>query len=211
MTDIHCHILYGLDDGAQTQEESYAMLLAAQSAGFDHIVATPHAKHFPYDMALAQARFAQVSETAAGLGVSLRLGFEVHWHILQYMSADEIAPFCTQGSDMLLIEFHMKGGVPDNMIRRLRDLQRDGYPLIIAHPERYEFVQRDIGIAEMWHEMGASLQLDARELCGAPFHKARRTAEKLLKRGLYDYYATDAHCAQDYRLFTKAVQKHGLL
>jgi protein-tyrosine phosphatase len=94
--------------------------------------------------------------------------------------------------------------LPKNMMKGIFALQRAGLQVIIAHPERYECVQKEMSITNEWQEMGCWLQLDANVLTTLPLDPARRCAMKLLKQKIYHCYASDAHCEGDYIRFHKA-------
>lgn len=206
MIDIHSHILFGIDDGARDAGESRDMLAAARAADVDHIVATPHVRRPNYDLELARQRRAAVADMAAAYGVRVDLGFELNWNALITLEETEYASFCFEGTKRLLLEFSLaQRELPiehDQMIYRL---QRCGFEIIIAHPERYRFVQSDFSIAERWRDMGCALQIDAICLLRAYEPRSKITAKRLYKAGLYDYLASDAHCAADYARFGRAI------
>ena len=207
MTDIHSHILYGVDDGAQSLRESLAMLDAARQAGITRIIATPHLRERIYDGALIRKRYEELLPYALQRGMQLSLGTELHWCIIEGDGMENLRPFCLGDGTTLLIEFSMRGPMPTQMIKVLRAIQERGYQIIIAHPERFAFVQKDPSIARMWSEMDCALQLDVCELEGGLFSQSRTCAKRLLREGLYDYFASDAHCAADYRKFAKAEKR----
>ncbi len=206
MLDRHCHILYGMDDGAADREESIAMLIAAKAAGVTDIVVTPHVNDLRFDFCLAQERKADLAEYAKSLGILLQMGSEVNWCALsQLLTQDNPALYCREGTNEILIEFNLKGEMPRDMIKKIFALQRQGLQVIIAHPERYEHVQKETRIAKEWRDMGCFLQLDANVLLLPVFNPSRHSAVAMLTQGMYQSVASDAHCARDYELFSKAV------
>jgi protein-tyrosine phosphatase len=206
MLDGHCHILYGMDDGAADFEESIAMLIAAKDAGVTGIVATPHVNNLRFDFCLAEERKTELAEYAKHLGIRLQLGSEVSWRILSQLLAEEnITRYCREGTNEILIDFHLKGEMPGDMIKKIFALQRQGLQVVIAHPERYERVQKEIRIAKDWLDMGCCLQLDANVLLLPVFDPGRRSAVAMLKQGMYQSVVSDAHCARDYERFSKSV------
>lgn len=206
MTDIHCHILYGLDDGAQSLQESKRMLSAARKMGIERMIATPHVKHMPYDLEEAKARYREVREYAAQKGIELNLGFEVHWNALHALKEQELDQYCFQGTRTMLVEFSLSADeLPQDHDQMIYRVQREGLHIIIAHPERYRFVQKDLFHAERWKDLGCDLQLDAICLMRAYEPMSKITARKLLKANRYDFFASDAHCAEDYEAYSKAL------
>jgi len=206
MLDGHCHILYGMDDGAADREESIEMLIAAKAAGVTDIVATPHVNNLSFDFRLAEERKADLAEYAKHLGIRIQLGSEVSWRALsQLLTQDNPARYCREGTNEVLIDFNLKGEMPRDMIKNIFALQRQGLQVIIAHPERYERVQKEVRIATEWLDMGCWLQLDANVLLLPVFYSSRRSAVALLKQEMYQSVASDAHCARDYERFSKSV------
>jgi len=205
MVDMHSHILFGVDDGARNITESREMLAAAKSVGVNRIIATPHARVDHFDRRLVDERYAELREVAAKKGIALRLGYEVHWNLVLALDGSEYADFCMANTHQMLLEFSLSADeLPQNHDQVIYRLQRSGISIIIAHPERYRFVQQDCSVAERWIDMGCRLQLDAVCLLRSREPKCKATARRLLNAEMYQYAASDAHCAKDYDDFGKA-------
>lgn len=91
--------------------------------------------------------------------------------------------------------------------RAIYTIQGKGVDIVIAHPERYKPVQEDIDVAREMREMGCRLQLSANFVEGGIFNPRRRTATALLKNGLVDYLASDAHRVEHYATYLKALKE----
>lgn len=206
MLDKHCHIIYGIDDGAGDLKESIAMLHAAKTAGVTGIVATPHVLDEIFDFQLAITRRDTIRDHAEELGIQLVLGAEVHWNALTRIPLDLIAQYCIENTNEILVEFNLYGDLPYDMTRRIYELQRQGLTVLIAHPERYQFVKKKFTIALDWQEMGCLLQLDANSLLLPLWSATRNSAIAMLKRGMYACYASDAHNADDYMCLSRATE-----
>ncbi len=206
MRDPHSHVLFGVDDGAQTRQESMDMLKAAKAAGVDAIVATPHIREMNAPWELIKERYALVRQDAAALGIELTLGAEVHWRILSGLSPEDAGKYCFEGTRKLLMEFGMHTK-PMDAHRKIYELQREGLEIIIAHPERYQYVQKDIRIALDWQAMGCTLQIDALELMGGPLCASRRCAEKLMRQNFSGMFGSDAHSVADYKQFGRIAKR----
>jgi len=204
MLDKHCHIIYGIDDGAADLKESIAMLHTAKTAGVTGIVATPHVYDETFDFQLAITRKDMIRNQAEELGIQLMLGAEVHWNALTRIPLDLIGQYCIENTNEILIEFNLHGDLPYDMTRRIYKLQRQGLTVLIAHPERYECVKNKFTIALDWLEMGCLLQLDANSLLMPLWSATRNSAIAMLKRGMYACYASDAHNADDYMRLSRA-------
>lgn len=205
MIDIHSHILPGIDDGARDARESAEMLKEAATAGISILYATPHAKRRA-DWQAIHAAYEATAPVALRYGIQLRLGFEVLYDLLIRLGPDELPYYCYQNSKTLLIEFHTQI-TPQRWEYTLSGLKQAGYRVIIAHPERYRFIQDKLAIAMELRRYGAMLQLDAESLAAKPWDKARRTAQRLLEEGQLSFIASDAHDPDGYRLYGTLRQK----
>lgn len=205
MVDIHSHVLPGIDDGARDARESEEMLKEAAASGVSILYATPHAKK-RVDRQATQAAYEATAAQALRYGIRLRLGFEVLYDLLVRLDPDEMPHYCYQNSKTLLLEFHTHI-IPHRWEYTLSGLKQAGYQVIIAHPERYRFIQDKPAIAMEMRGYGAMLQLDAGSLAAKPWDKARRTAQRLLEEGQVSFIASDAHEPEGYRLYGTLRQK----
>ena len=101
-----------------------------------------------------------------------------------------------------------EGALMPNWASILMDLTEAGLHPVIAHPERYRYIQNDIDCAAQIRSYGCDLQIDARALVGLPLTAEQRCAQRLLREGLCDHIASDAHRPEDYGHFEKALAKH---
>lgn len=206
--DIHSHILPGVDDGSRSLTETEEMLSAAKAAGINAIIATPHV----YSLAKGQAEIAQAFQTSAEactqMGVRLIQGYECNYRTLLEGDAEQLLPYCIQGTQVLLLEPPNKF-LPESWEERILGLQRAGMDVVIAHPERCAAFQEDMGCAVRMLEIGCEMQVSAADLYAGLLSKMRKCAVALLKAGMIGYIASDAHCTEDYRLYEKAICQYG--
>lgn len=205
MFDIHCHILFDVDDGSRDLAESQAMLHAARNSGIDRIVCTPHCRdsHFDYDRIVEH--YDVLAAYAQHIGIGMALGFEVYWEKLSEIGTEHAPLLCIEDTNLLLLEFS-PAFMPANWQRVIFDLQGMGIQPIIAHPERYRAVQRDIEVAAEMKRMGCLLQLSANFSSGGMRSQSKKAALRLLEEDLIDYVASDAHCPEDYQDYRKAIK-----
>lgn len=205
MRDIHCHILPGVDDGARDLRESLEMLRAAQAAGVTSIVCTPHCRDPYFDYDRMWAAFEEL-RTHAG-GFPLQMGFEVAHNKLVELGVQAWAPYlCFEGSNEFLLELDPACTEHDfrEYERTIFELQGMGYTVIIAHPERYRAIQRDIELAERLLQQGCILQASADFLAGGRFGKEKKPAKRMFERNWYRYIASDAHNPAHYEYLARA-------
>ena len=184
---------------------SEAMLKEAAKSGIDHIVCTPHCRWDNFDKALVESQFDRLCDYADKLDMKLTLGYEVYWKKLSELGVEEAPNLTFENTNVILYELST-GSLPPNWQSRVFELQGMGLQPIIAHPERYAAVQKDIDVAFEMKESGCLLQLSANFVDGGFRDKRKKTAIELLRNGLVDYVASDAHRPEDYLDYREALQ-----
>lgn len=196
MIDIHCHALYGVDDGAKDLEESLAMLRDAKEQGMKALILTPHLRHgmFPYPKERILRHFKTLEPKANALGLTLYLGCEHH---ISSQALDELQKgvcFSLAEGDWVLAEYSFE--TPYSEIKAsLRELVSCGYIPVIAHAERYHCFQKTPESLRELSDAGAMIQLNADSILGIAGRMEAKTARKLLKVQLAHFVASDAHGA----------------
>ncbi len=197
--DLHAHYLPALDDGATDREMSLQMLRAIASLGFSDLFATPHQRagmFMPARPAIDGAfQTAQADATAAGLTAKLGLGAENFWDDVLIRRTREKAVPSYDGGPAFLFEIPTQL-LPPNLENELFQLRVSGQLPVMAHPERYAPIQRDISLAE---KLGrhAALMVDLGALDGAHGRAEMKTAQRLVLEGLATAAASDIHRPAD--------------
>lgn len=209
MRDIHCHILPGVDDGAQTLQDSLNMLEAAKAAGVTSIVCTPHCRSPYFDYNKMWDAFDLLQDHAGGF--PLQMGFEVNHVKLMSLGIEWAQYLHFDKSNEFLLELQPQASKLDfqEYERTIFQLQGMGYEVIIAHPERYQLIQKDPEVARRLIRMGCKLQASADFIAGGRFGKEKRPAKKMFAEGMYTYIASDAHNVKHYSYLAKACKKFG--
>ncbi|MDD3401059.1 MAG: hypothetical protein PHT58_05470 [Eubacteriales bacterium] len=208
--DMHCHILYGVDDGASTREESLRMLDVAAHGGITQIMATPHFRGRWNNRELVHQTFDDLVVEAKQRGIILMLGSEF---FIREFDRDNIEyiknELCFENSNTILLELSSFTSI-DDARDVIYPLQRNGMKVIIAHPERYKEIQHRPVLHEEYLIMNCELQLSADCFALPSWSIRRRTAKALFKANAYALVASDAHSAADYERFLVSVKKYGL-
>ena len=198
MFDLHCHILPGLDDGAQSLDDSLEMAAIAAHSGVKYIFATPHCntrseqKNFRSEELIEAYKALQAELDEAEIPVKILSGAEIlaRGDFEAHLEADDFMTL--NASRYLLIEFYFDESI-DYMERCLRAVEEANMIPVIAHPERYFCVQRSPELAQLWAEHGRLLQLNKGSLLGELGEAAYLTGALLLRRGAVSVIASDAH------------------
>ena len=211
MRDMHCHILPGVDDGARNMEESIAMFTAARRAGVTSITCTPHCRE-PYFDYIPMWRAFRAFEREVHMlepGFPLQMGFEVNYDTFMKLGMDWAERLHFDGSNEFLLELSVDASPVrfGDYERTIFQLQGKGYDVIIAHPERYAAIQRDIDLAYELVHMGCKLQASADFLRGGRLGRECRPAMRMIKDGLYAYVASDAHTPEHYAYLKRVLDR----
>lgn len=197
LTDIHQHLLWGIDDGADSREIMYSMLREAQRQGIKTVVATSHARPGlqPFDMGLYTERLteAQCFCKTEDLGICVLPGAEIAWTHQTPLALRQGRIPTMGGTDYVLLELwrNISWQAAQDAVKQLT---RAGYCPVLAHPERYlAFIRSPKKTLQFRNETGAMLQLNADTVLFPRNYWERRFTEYLLKEGAVDAIASDAH------------------
>ena len=190
MIDIHCHILYGIDDGARTKQEAIDLLKQQKELGFNEIVLTPHYIENTEFEATIEKKEELIKELEEETDVKLYIGNEVYFSDKTINLLDKVSTL--NNSKYLLIELPMSSKIKD-LEEMIFDLTVNKIVPIIAHPERYSYVQDDIKYLDHLKELGVLFQVNYGSLIGKYGKKCEKTAKKLLKKNYISFMGTDIH------------------
>ena len=187
--DRHSHILFGVDDGIRTIEDSLQAIALHETLGITDLWCTPHImEDVPNTTPGLQARFEELRQAYKG-GVRLHLAAE-------YMM-DNLLEERLEGRDLLTMEDNMllletsTLNPPYGYKEILRKIMSAGYRPLLAHPERYRYMSDD-DYAEL-RKMGVLFQLNLPSVLGYYGKTVQQKAEELLEKGYYDYLGSDCH------------------
>ncbi len=196
MVDLHSHILYGIDDGSKTLEESLEILNNAYTGGVTDIVVTPHfikdSKYKANNKKKKELLDSLVKELKKNhIPLHLYLGNEVFIDEgLSKLLDKDISTI--NGSKYLLIELPM--GRKYSLIEEVLDeLDEVGIIPIIAHPERYLSYYKDYDFFYWLKNRGCYFQSNIGSLFGEYGRKSKKMMKELLKRDLIDFIGSDIH------------------
>lgn len=193
MVDVHCHLLYGLDDGAKSLEESIQMAEMAVADGITHVIGTPHSNgEYSFNPALIRERR---DELQARIGDRLQLatGCDFHLSLDNVQNARQRpTKFALNQKNYLLVEF-ADFAIPPSTDDTLHSLHLLGLRLIITHPERNGLIRHQPEKLWKWMRQGCYVQITAQSLTGRFGRDAQRVAEEWLMADRVHFFASDAH------------------
>jgi protein-tyrosine phosphatase len=197
LVDIHSHILPGIDDGAQSLDESLAMLEVAAANGTTDIVATPHANSsYAYDEETVDKLIGELSSQASA-SIKIHRGCDFHLNFDNLSSAlKHPGRFTVNGGRYLMVELPDLASLP--VMRTVVDRLLDARIVpIITHPERNSPLCSNLPELQTWVRDGCLLQVTALSFSGRFGQTAQRTTETLMNSAMVHFVASDAHDCVD--------------
>ena len=197
MTDIHSHIIYGVDDGSKSIEESLEILEKMKDVGFTDVICTPH---FIEDTEYSSENKEKLVKLDAlkdaieytNLGINVYLGNEgfINDNVVENIKGGKIYPL--NNTKYVLIEFPLHNKLM-NINDVLFEITHQGYIPIIAHPERYDAFKKDYKLVKALKEDGYLFQCNYSSILGNYGSEAKKLFKRLLKDHYVDYLGTDIH------------------
>ena len=194
-TDIHCHILPGIDDGSPDVNTSIELIERMKSWGITRIIATPHStqasfENTPETMGNALALLKQELENRQiEIDITHSSEYRIDEYFITQLNAGTIVPM---PNNYLLVENSFIQE-PWNLDQLLFDLKVKGYKPILAHPERYMYYYAKKDRYKAIHSTGTKLQLNILSLSGHYGKDEKNMAMELIEKGLVDFIGTDLH------------------
>ncbi|MBL6962286.1 MAG: capsular biosynthesis protein [Bacteroidetes bacterium] len=194
-TDIHSHLVPGIDDGSQSLEESVKLIRELQKLGFRKIITTPHimGDHYRNNIQNIRDGLEKVKDELAKQGIEIPLEtaseYYIDDHFMELLKKDEILSF---GDRYVLVETN---AINYTEIIRTAFWQMglSGYKVVLAHPERYAYLWNDFDRFHEYKDMGIFLQINLVSLSGFYSQKVREIAERLIDENLVDFIGSDTH------------------
>lgn len=194
--DMHCHLVPQVDDGSKCMEETIDSLNTLAAVGYNKVIITPHFQfpRFQNDEDDIRRRYEEVKRAAKEAGVKIELSgiggeYRIDSGFAQRM---ENPRFLLVGNKYVLVEFslHQQMMGCDELIF---DMQMKGYDIILAHPERYPYLNIDGSRMEQLLNQGVYLQCNVLSFGGFYGEDAKRKAYAMVERGWVSFLGTDTH------------------
>ena len=216
MTDIHSHLLYDVDDGPKTIEESIEVLKELKNVGFDNVILTPHyIKGSSYNSSkrnnVSKLNVLKNALKDNNIDINLYLGNEIYIddEIYELFKKNEISTL--NNTNYALIELPMSGKY-DEYKEILIDLLNKGCKVILAHPERYISFQQDFNKIYELEKIGVYFQCNFDSIIGKYGEEAEKMVRRMFIEKKVAFLATDihhkAHDYNKYKLIREEVLKY---
>ena len=205
-TDIHSHLIPGIDDGAKTTQDSLLLIKGLKELGFKKIITTPHvfSDYYPNSSQSILEGYKKLKKKLVDSGEMMEIEVAAEYYMDDYfeglLAADDLL---TLPEDHLLVEMSFFSA-PPKLHEYIFKLRTKGYKPILAHPERYLFYSDDFEKYFRLKDFGCKFQVNLLSLMGYYGKPVLKNARKLLKHRLVDFLATDLHHSQQLELLKKA-------
>jgi tyrosine-protein phosphatase YwqE len=191
--DMHSHVLPGIDDGAQTPEDSVELVKRMMDVGIKKIIATPHimADYYRNTAETINASLAILKAELERQKIDIVIEAAAeHYFDETFETRINEGKLMTMGDNYVLFEFSFISK-PPNAVHIIQKLKELGYKPILAHPERYPYMDNDQ--FRNLRDWGLSLQLNTISLTGYYGKDVKKLAENLIDDQLVDFISSDMH------------------
>ena len=194
--DMHCHLLFGVDDGPKEMEESLSLLRQEYDDGVRTVYLTPHYRKKMFECSAEKIRehFLLLQERVNRElpDMKLRLGCEIH---VSMDTVEEIkSGRCATlgGTEFVLLEFS-EAAEKKYILERCHAVMNKGFTPIIAHAERCSIVRKDPQLLKRLGDMGMYIQFDAGSIIGEDGFFLKQFCKKAMQQDLIHFIGSDAH------------------
>jgi len=211
-TDMHSHLIPGIDDGAKSVEDSVELIRHLHSLGYTKLITTPHVMSYYFQntpetiLGGLEIVRAALKENNIPVEISAAAEYYIDDGFIRKLEEEKLLTF---GDNYLLVEVSYINP-PDNVRDILFRAQVLGYKPILAHPERYPFWYRSLDEYQRFFDMGVILQLNLNSLSGYYGPDAKRIAEKLIEMEIVQALGTDMHHMKHGAFLSKVVHEKSL-
>jgi protein-tyrosine phosphatase len=196
LVDIHSHLLPGLDDGVKTVDEAVTLIAGLKELGYKKLITTPHVMSDVFrntsDGILNALRELKIHVTKAGIDIELEAAAEYYLDETLIHLLESNHPFLKFGENYLLFETNFLNE-PFDLNEFIFLAKSKGYQPVLAHPERYLYLNNDLQKARDLVDRGVLFQVNLTSLTGYYSKQAQQTASMLIDAGLVHWLGTDCH------------------
>ena len=194
-TDIHSHLIPGIDDGSKSIEESLAMLKRFSDLGYQKVITTPHimSDFYKNTPAIINSGLKSVREALSKTDIRIQIEAAAEYylddHLKTLVDKKELLTF---GDNYLLFELSFSNE-PPGIKEVIFQLVTEGYQPILAHVERYPFFFNEWEKIEDLKRRGCLMQLNINSLSGHYGPQVKKMAEQVIDKGWIDFVGSDCH------------------
>ena len=196
--DLHSHLLPGLDDGVKSVEETIYILKVLKALGYEKVITTPHvmSDHYPNTEEDIMIRMAEVNTIVRNHKIGIQLEAAAEYFLDEHLNSklSKGEKLLTFHDNFLLFETAFINK-PAFLEEAVFNMNTNGYQPVLAHPERYIYLQSNPGLIEQLKNMNVLFQVNLLSLFGYYSADVKKNALNLIKMNAVDLIGTDCHSA----------------
>lgn len=211
-TDLHSHLIAGIDDGVRTIEESIAIIKNLQKLGYQKLVTTPHIMNhkFPNNKEIIISNYNKLKDELVkqNIDIEIQVAAEYYYdeHFIELIRKEDLLTF---GDNYILFELSYTT-TPFGLEQIVYELLNHGYKPILAHPERYTYYSHSLEKYHNLKELGLLFQINLNSLNKFYGRNPKIAAEYLVQNGLVDFLGSDIHSMKYFDSLKSFIEKGNL-
>ena len=196
VADMHSHLIPGIDDGAPDMEMALELIRSMTSFGYKKLITTPHimSDMYPNDRETILRKLDELRNAVQSAGIETEIQAAAEYflddHVAGLLKNNE--PLLAISGNMVLVEFSMAQS-PMILKEIIYEMQMRGYQPVIAHPERYLYLEKEKFYYDELKDLGCLFQLNLLALGNYYGKSAHKIAQYLVKKEYYDLVGSDLH------------------
>ncbi|MDH5366044.1 MAG: capsular biosynthesis protein [Cyclobacteriaceae bacterium] len=198
-TDLHSHLLPGIDDGVDKISQSIEIIKRFQDLGYKKLVTTPHIMQGFYNNTpeIINNKLEQLQEELKNQNLQVEIEAAAEYYLDEYFLSliNDKSEILTFGNNYVLFETGFMNE-PINLKEIIFKLKSNGYNPVMAHPERYGYLTQNLELIEDLIDRGVFMQLNINSLSGYYSKDIRKMAEKLIDKKYVHFLGSDCHHIQ---------------
>ena len=210
--DVHSHLLPSLDEGSKNLEESMRLILELKNLGFHKLILTPHimAGFYPNSPNKIQQRLLILKEYLEERHIDIELEAAAEYYLdglfmKELLSKNDLLTFGSGGNRQYLLFETQHLHEPKQLFEAIKRIIRKGYIPVLAHPERYNYLQRNRLLVHQLYETGLLFQVNINSFSGYYGNASRELAEYLSVAQMVSLLGTDCHKQEQIEMLQKTM------
>ena len=213
--DVHSHLLPALDEGSRNIEESLELILELRNLGFQKLILTPHimAEFYPNSPNKIHQRLLILREYLEERNIDVQIEAAAEYYLdaffmKELISKNELLTFDSEDGQRYLLFETQHLHEPKQLFEAIKRIVRKGYTPVLAHPERYNYLQRDRLLVHQLYETGLLFQVNINSFSGYYGNESRELAEYLSVAQMISFLGTDCHKQEQIEMLQKTMASH---
>lgn len=213
-TDVHSHLLPGIDDGSKNLSESIELVKILASLGYKKLITTPHimGDFYRNTPEVIQERLEELRAALVQQDIPIEIEAAAEYYLDEYFMdlLHNNKPLLNFGNQYVLFETSFINK-PEQFLEAIFLMQSLGYKPVLAHPERYVYLRKSSALLQTIVERGVHLQINLNSLAGYYSKSAQEFSEELIQKNLVSFVGTDCHKLSHLEVLSNVIKRKNYL